>query len=202
MQPNDYLSPNPNPHPNPHIQRRLTSRDEAMVGASSVESLLKCMGVENDQKLLAQLKTLYKYDPKTNKKLSVATVYNVAKYLHLHYLSHLSEKEAMYQLGYRAMLEFRNTVFGRIVLASLGVVSQEYSIKLFPKMLASNVNFGKRSITKLAPGYWELLFEDDPGDLHVTLGIVAALLEMINIPKPQLELVPLQPNYYKVLIRY
>jgi uncharacterized protein (TIGR02265 family) len=192
MQPSNY----------PSVQRRLTSRDEALVGASAVESLLKCMGVENDQKLLAELKTLYKYDPKSNSKLSVATVYNVAKYLHLHYLSHLSEKEAMYQLGYRGMLEFRNTVFGRIVLASLNVVSQEYSIKLLPKVLASNVNFGKRSIKKLDNKQWELLFEDDPGDLQVTLGIVAALLEMVKIPKPKLELVPLQPNYYKILICY
>lgn len=192
MQPTNY----------PSAPRRLTSREEAMMGASAVESLLAALGVQNDPKLLAELKTHFRYDPKSNNKISVATVFKIAKYLHLHYLSHLSEKEAMYQLGYRSMLEFRNTVFGRIVLASLGMVSQDYSIKLLPKILASNVNFGKRTITKLDAKSWELLFEDDPGEMQVTLGVVAALLEMIKITKPQLELVPIQANYYKILISY
>jgi uncharacterized protein (TIGR02265 family) len=184
------------------VPRRRTSRDEAMMGASAVESLLKGLGVENDQRLLAELKVVYKYDPKVSNKVSVATLFKIGKLLHTRYLSHLSEKEAMYEVGYRGMLEFRNTVFGRIVLASLNVVSQEYSIKLLPKVLSSNVSYGTRTLKKLGPGYWELLFEDDPGESQVTLGVVAALLEMVKMQHARLEVVPLQTNHYKILIRY
>lgn len=184
------------------LPRRRTNRDEAMMGASAVESLLKGLGVENDQRLLAELKVVYKYDPKASSKVSVATLFKIGKLLHVRYLSHLSEKEAMYEIGYRGMLAFRNTVFGRIVLASLTVVSQEYSIKLLPKVLSSNVSYGTRTLKKLGAGYWELLFEDDPGDPQVTLGVVAALLEMVKVPNVRLEVVSLQTNYYKILIRY
>lgn len=176
--------------------------EEPAMNSSAVEALLRGLKLENNQAVVAEIKTLFNFDYKKDSKIKVSQINAIGKFLAQRYLPHLTFEQASFELGYRGMQTFNETVIGRISLAGLHVVSPGYALKLLPKIMSSNVNYGSRRIEKITKTHWEFIFENDPGIPHSTAGMVQALLEMIKLQSPTVEVTLLNKTSYKLTLRF
>lgn len=176
--------------------------EEPAMNSSAIEALLRGLKLENNQTVIAELKTLFNFDYKKDAKVKISQINAIGKFLAKRYFPHLSLEQASFELGYRGMQTFNETVIGKISLAGLNVVSPGYALKLLPKIMSSNVNFGSRRIEKITKTHWEFIFENDPGIPESTAGMVQALLEMIKLQNPTVEITILNKASYKLTLRF
>lgn len=176
--------------------------NEPALNASAVESLLRGLGLHENQAVLNEIKVLFNFDYRKDSKVKVSQLYEIGKFFARRYYPDVPLEKAFFDISYRSMYTFRDTVLGKVALAGLNVVSASYALKLLPKIMSSNVNYGSRRIEKITRNYWEFTFEEDPGEPNSTAGMVKALMEMINLKNPNVEVVIIGKQAYKLILTF
>lgn len=114
----------------------------------------------------------------------------------------LEKRAGMVALGRATALGYTRTLLGQVMVAPLKVVTLDRALHLLVRMLGTNVQFGQRTLLKVAEHHYILQFRDDPRNQAFIEGIIRQFIDGYNLPQATVELEPVDKFAFDVRIRW
>ena len=88
------------------------------------------------------------------------------------------------------------------MVAPLKVVTLDRALHLLVRMLGTNVQFGQRTLLKVAEHHYILQFRDDPRNQAFIEGIIRQFIAGYHLPQATIELQPVGQYAFDITIRW
>jgi uncharacterized protein (TIGR02265 family) len=173
----------------------------ATIKYNGIESILKGTKLDQNPAFLAEIRPFF--DLKRPRKEYTLEIYfevmdRVCDWL----FPDLSRPAGREQVG-RLMLEgFSTTVFGRIAMAGLNMMSPGRALMLTPNTFKNILNYGERTVTALAPNRYLFSSRGVAGTPEEQMGSIVAMLEKIGTQNPRCTVTVIDPKNWDYLFEW
>lgn len=110
--------------------------------------------------------------------------------------------EARRLFGRGSLTRYRETILGRVLLATLPIVGLERMLRRAPQDFALACNYGTRSVVELGPHHWRMDFEDEILYPEVLQGIFQEVGTLLHLPQLQTTYTVLGPRHVAFEFRW
>lgn len=101
-------------------------------------------------------------------------------------LADLSPEAARRLIGRYYLLRFRETILGRVLLATLPLMGWERALRRVPQDLGAVTNYGTRAVYELAPRHCQVVCQDEVIDPDMMQGTLEAMAEITHVDHLQI----------------
>ncbi len=110
-------------------------------------------------------------------------------------LADQSQAAARRLIGRYYLLRFRESILGRVMLATLPMMGWERALRRVPKDMAAVTNYGTRWVRVRGPQHWQVGCEDELIYPEMLLGTFEAMSEVVRVPGLQITYTLPQPKH-------
>ena len=94
----------------------------------------------------------------------------------------LSLSAARARLAYLSVAQYRGSILGRVMFASMRLMGLERALRQAPRQFAAATNYGTRWVAALGPQHWRFDCEDELMHPETMIGTLQAVSEIVAAP--------------------